>query len=232
MNQELLHKLTKLIVDEVVRRAAAEERRAQRPERVLVLLAAPVAYPKQLLQTLQTQFGTGYTLVSIPDASEIKDETMLFASTLGQSGLLARVTQAQTVILVAPRLELLRQIADGDDRDYVAYLMVRAVLWKKDVRLYLDFDPPRFLRNTFLEGVASSIETLRQMHVTVCPYYAGDEALHERAELITEADVAAAMQTKEKTIRCRSGAIITPAARDALNSSEVILRYEGEALCN
>ena len=29
-------------------------------------------------------------------------------------------------------------------------------------------------------------------------------------------------------IRCRSGAIITPAARDALAATDVILRYEGE----
>ena len=37
-----------------------------------------------------------------------------------------------------------------------------------------------------------------------------------------------AAKTESKTIRCRSGAIITPAARDALAATDVILRYEGE----
>lgn len=232
MDYELLHKLTELIVAEVVRRIALEERRQQHPEQVLVLLAAPVAYPKELVQTLQGRYGVGYSLLSFPEKSEIEDETMLFASKLSEADILEHVTQARTVILVSPRLELLRTIAAGDDSDFLSYLMVRSILWKKDVRLYLDFDPPRFRRNTFLEGVAASVETLRQMGVVICPYYEGDSGTPEGVELVTEADVVAAAATREKTICCRNGAIITPAARDALADSNVILRYEGEMLCN
>lgn len=215
-----------------MRRVALEESRQTHPERTLVLLCAPIAYQKELLQTLQAQFGAAYTMVGMQEGLSLQDTALLSASELGQAGLLARVTQAKTVILLAPRLELLRQIAVGDDRDFTAYLMIRAVLWKKDVRLYLDFDPPRFLRNTFLEGVASAIDTLRQMQVTICPYFEGDRPQDTQKQLVTEADVLEAAQTKEKTILCRSGAIITPAARDALQGREVIVRYEGETLCN
>ena len=230
MDTELLHKLIELIVAEVVRRVARLEREKQHPEQVLVLLAAPVAYPKELKALLKTQFGEGYTFLSFIPQSGVQDDGMLFADRLGQPELLKRITAAKTVILVGPHLELLGQIARGEDKDFLSYLIVRSVLWKKDVRLYLDFEPPRFKRNTFLEGVASSIETLRQMNVAVCPYYTGDAAAQIGATLITEADVLLAAQTKDKTIAAREGAIITPAARDALRTTDVAVQYEGETL--
>ena len=232
MNSELLHKLIELIVDEVVRRVARLERQKQHPEQVLVLLTAPVAYPKELMKLLHSQFGAGYTLVSFPEKSEVEEDGLLFASQLGEPELLARVTAAKTVILVGPRLELLDKIAHGEDGEFLSYLAVRSILWKKDVRLYLDFEPPQFRRNTFLEGVAASVETLRRMNVAVCPYYTGDAAEQIGMTLITEADVLAAADTKEKTIHARVGAIITPAARDALLTSGVAIAYEGETVCS
>lgn len=230
MNAELLHKLIETIVAEVVRRVTALERQRQHPEDVLVLLSAPVAYPEALQKLLTAQFGQGYTLVDFqPDGTQPE---ALRADALGQPRLLEMATQAKTVILVGPRLTLLGQIAAGEDGELLSYLAVRAILWKKDVRLYLDFQPPKFRRNTFLEGVAASLETLRQMNVTVSPYYTGDAAEQIGASLVTEADVLAAAQTPEKTIRCRVGAIITPAARDALQTADVTVQYEGETICS
>ena len=232
MNRELLHKLIEIIVAEVVRRVASLERQKQHPEQTLVLLAAPLAYPNELEKLLKAQFGEGYTPVSFLDQIELQDEHMLYVSQLGEQELLKRVTVAKTVILVGPRLELLEQVARGEDKDFLAYLLVRSILWKKDVRLYLDFDPPQFKRNTFLEGVASGIETLRQMQVTVCPYFRGEAAARKQSTLITEADVLSAAESPEKTIRAQVGAIITPAARDALLTSGVAVQYEGETICN
>ena len=232
MNRELLHKLIDAIVAEVVRRVALLERQRQHPEHVLVLMAAPLAYPEELKQLLKAQFGVGYTPVSFLDRNDLQDENMLFVSQLGESGLMEKITAAKTVVLVGPKLDLLGKIARGEDQDFLSYLMVRSILWKKDVRLYLDFDPPQFKRNTFLEGVASGIETLRQMQVTVCPYFRGEAAARKQSSLITEADVLAAAERHDKTIRAQIGAIITPAARDALLSSGVALQYEGETICN
>ena len=125
-------------------------------------------------------------------------------------------------------MELLQEIARGRDKELMAHLMVRSILWRKDVRLYLDFEPPRFRRNTFLEGVSSALDTLKDMGVTVSPYYTGDAARLIGESLVTEADVLAASQRPDKTIHCRVGAIITPAARDALAVHDVIVQYEGE----
>ena len=169
-----------------------------------------------VLTVTQYRYVIGKTLLEIP------------AGKLEPGGLLERVKEAKTVILVSPRLELLRRIASGDDGDPLSHLLVRAILWQKDVRVYLDYEPPRFRRNTFLADTAEAIDTLRQMAVTVCPYFAVAPQEPEGTDLVTEADVLDAAKTESKTIRCRSGAIITPAARDALAATDVILRYEGE----
>lgn len=193
-----------------------------------MLLADSVSFPEKLQQTLNEQFGVAYTPVSIPETNTFTDEALLCAGKLEPGGLLERVKEARTVILVSPRLELLRRIASGDDGDPLSHLLVRAILWQKDVRVYLDYEPPRFRRNTFLADTAEAIDTLRQMAVTVCPYFAVAPQEPEGTDLVTEADVLDAAKTESKTIRCRSGAIITPAARDALAATDVILRYEGE----
>lgn len=232
MDRTVRNKLIEAIVAEVVRRVAVLRRQEQHPEEVAVLIASPIAFPQELKTLLNTQFGEGYTPVSFTGKNESDDELTLDASALSEAELTARIAKAKTVILVAPRLELLRQIAEGRDDELLAYLVVRSVLWRKDVRLYVDFEPPKFRRNTFLEGVAASIETLRQMNVGVYPYYTGDAAKQIGAELVTEADVLAAAQRADKTIACRVGAIITPAARDALLTNEVTLDYKGEEPCS
>lgn len=232
MDRDLLHKLIEAIVAEVVRRVAEQERQKQHPEQVLVLLAAPVAYPSELKKLLTARYGCGYTPICFTEKCELEDDYVLYASKLSEKELLAKVTGAKTVILVGPRLELLSKIARGEDSEFLSYLLVRSILWKKDVQLYLDFEPPRFKRNTFLEGVSASIETLRQMDVAVCPYYTADAAAQLGASLITEADVLNAAQSKEKTIRARVGAIITPAARDALLTAGVTVQYEGGTVCS
>ena len=226
MNQELLHKFIEAIVAEVVRRAAELERQQQHPEHVLVLVAAPTAYPEELKSLLKTQFGVGYTPLCFRENCELPHA--LYAEQMSQAQILEQITKAKTVILIAPRLEQLQEIADGRDQDFLSYLVIRSVLWRKDVRLYLDFEPPKFKRNTFLEGVSSALDTLKDMGVTVSPYYTGDAARIIGESLVTEADVLAASQRPDKTIHCRVGAIITPAARDALAVHDVIVQYEGE----
>ena len=82
MDRAQLYKLTELIVAEVVRRIAQEERRRQHPEQVLVLLADSVSFPEKLQQTLNEQFGVAYTPVSIPETNTFADEALLYAGKL------------------------------------------------------------------------------------------------------------------------------------------------------
>lgn len=230
MRNGQLQKLIEAIVAEVARRVAEAQRQEQHPEQVLLLLPGPIAYAKELRELLHTQFGEGYTPLSFSEDCPLPH--CIYAGQMSPTELLQQVTQAKTVILVAPPLELLQKISEGQDKELLSHLMVRSILWRKDVRLYLDFEPPRFRRNTFLEGVASAIDTLHDMGVMVHPYYTGDAAKVMGESLVTEADVLAASNHPDKTISCRAGAIITPAARDALAVCDVTIHYEGECLCN
>lgn len=225
MDKAYLHKLIELIVEEVTRRVKALQRQQEHPEDVVVLLPEPLAYPQRLQAHLQKQFGMGYTPVELAGSTGLCMDYLLNAEQLGTAGLYDVLGKAKTVVLASPSIALLSKIAAGDDSDTVSRLVTRAILWKKDVRLLLDFTPPQFLRNTFFEGVASSIETLRSMNVQVETYDTGQATAQVCRELITEQDVLQAAQTEEMTLRCKVGAIITPSARDAIAATGVILKY-------
>lgn len=225
MDNTQLHKLVTLIVDEVIRRVKLLQRQEQHPEEVLVLLTGPVTCPERMTAYLQERYGVGYTPVCFVRPPGITEENLLDATELPQSALLDMVSAARTVILAAPDVALLEKVASGDDGRTVPKLMIRSVLWQKDVRLLLDFEPPRFLRNTFLEGVASSIATLRSMGVQVEYYDTGQRSAQPRLELVTEQDVLAAAEREDKTLLCAMHAIVTPSARDAVSATGVILKY-------
>ena len=91
------------------------------------------------------------------------------------------------------------------------------------MELRLDFDPPRFHRNSLLGQVADALETLASMNVETVNYHRVQQ--HERLTLVTEKAVRQAARTVDKTVWCSAGAIITPSARDALNETGVRLRY-------
>ena len=137
--------------------------------------------------------------------------------------LLALASQAETVALAAPSVALLREIAAGEDGTDLAFLVIRAILWGKKVELLLDFDPPRFHRNSLLGQVADALETLASMNVETVNYHRVQQ--YERLTLVTEEAVRQAARTVDKTVWCSAGAIITPSARDALNETGVRLRY-------
>lgn len=225
MDRAYLQKLIALIVEEVVRRAREQLRQEQHPEDLLLLLPEPVAYPASLRDYLTGRFGESFTPVCFSQQPELKLTGTLQAEDLGEQGLFRCLSRARRVMLVSPGMALLGQIAAGDDRDLTAKLMIRSILWQKEVHILLDYAPPRFQRNTFLASMADTIATLRQMQVQVEHYDTGQAAPQPRRELITEQDVRQAAQQKDKTIRCRVGAIITPSARDAIAETGVILDY-------
>lgn len=224
MDKTQIHNLVELIVAEVIRRVEAQARLEQHPEDVAVLLAGKPTCPEKLQAWLAGRYGEGYsTIVFHQNAPPWKHA--ICADSLNRTQIMDMLGTAKTVILAAPELELLRRIAAGDDTDPVSAYIVRAILWKKEVRLLLDFEPPQFMRNTFFAGVAESIGTLKSLHVAVDYYDTGQQAAPVRRDFITEQDVLLAAQSPEKLILCAMGAIVTPSAKDAIAQTGVILSY-------
>lgn len=208
-------------MQEVVRRIEAELLKQQHPEQVAVLVGTRPASPDRLEQWLQSRYGQAYTELSFGEPSKPPDR-LTVTEVIGK---------ARQVILAASDITQLRRIAAADDTDPVSGAVVRALLWKKEITILLDYEPPRFRRNTFYETVADALETLQSMGVRV-EYYEAFAHRQPGKDLITEADVIEAAQTEDKTIACVYGAIITPSAQDAIRETGVLLCYEGGSKCS
>lgn len=224
MDKTQIHNLVELIVAEVIRRVEEEQRKEQHPEDVVVIVAGKPTCPEKLEKWLSDRYGVGYSTIFFQQNAPPWKHA-ISASSLSPEQINDSIGTAKKVILASPELSLLRQIAAGDDTDPVSKVLVRAILWKKEVRLLLDFEPPQFKRNTFFAGVADAIETLKSLQVSVDYYDTGQQAAAERKDFITEQDVLDAAERPEKLILCAIGAIITPSAKDAISQTGVILSY-------
>lgn len=218
----MIHNLVEQIVQEVVRRVEAELLRQQHPEKVAVLVGTRPTGPERMEEWLQSRYGQAYTSLRFGEPPKPPPDRLTVSEAIGT---------AREVILASPDIEQLRKIANGDDNDPVSAAIVRALLWKKKITILLDYEPPRFRRNTFFETIAGALETLQGMGVSV-EYYDAFEREPQGTDLVTEADVLAAAQTEDKTILCVYGAIITPSAQDAIRETGVLLEYKGGSECS
>lgn len=219
MDREQLHKLIEEVTGEVELRLERKQGGKRRCKERVVLLPAPAAFPKELQECLLRRCSGGWTTVDFTGGGDVPPEQ------LSRQHLQELVSQAELVALAAPPITLLREIAAGEDGTDLAYLVIRAILWGKKVELLLDFDPPRFHRNSFLGQVAEAVDTLRSMGVEIVNYRLSrpQQAL---LDLVTEEAVRQAAKTRDKTLWCESSAIITPSARDAIRELGVEIRYE------
>lgn len=218
----MIHNLVEQIVQEVVRRVEAELLREQHPEKLAVLVGTRPTSPERMEEWLQSRYGPAYTVLRFGEPPKKPPDRLEITEAVGA---------AKEIILASPDIEQLRKIANGDDTDPLSGAIVRALLWKKKVTILLDYEPPRFRRNTFYETIAGALETLQSMGVSV-EYYEAFEKEAVGKDLVTEADVLAAAETEEKTILCVYGAIITPSAQDAIRETGVLLDYKGGSECS
>jgi len=133
---------------------------------------------------------------------------------------LRALREASEVVLVAPSISLLCAAASGDDCCFEAQLVQKALLDGKKVTVLLDFQPPQFKRGTLFEKVVDAVSALRDM---------GAEAVYLGAKpdegyaLITESEVNAAAARGLMRLQCATGAIVTPAARDAAKDKGIAI---------
>jgi len=129
--------------------------------------------------------------------------------------LMASLKQYADIILYAPPLWMLRNIAAGDDRGFMEQVFMRALLWEKKTKLLLDYEKPRFRRGTFYEGIADALGIIEEMGAEVrsLPLSVGKPEGH--LPLVTETEVTDAHREGRERIKCAEGAIVTPLAWDA-----------------
>lgn len=199
------------IVQEVLSRLITAEKLKEAG--TLAIVSSHVAAPQIAIELLKKSFA-GIRVAVLQSGLNGTGIQRLSPEELLETNLLSLAAGCENLVLVAPPLWLLDNIANGRDSGFVEYLALRSILWGKKVHILLDFEIPGFKRNKFLEKLSDTTSVLADMGVRFMHYgcfnHAGDETL----SLVTEKEVAEAYRQNRDGIACAKGAIVTPAARD------------------
>lgn len=132
-----------------------------------------------------------------------------------QQQLMEALRGCAKVLLISPPLWMLKNIAQGDDREFFGQAFMRALLWNKDVTVLLDFEKPGFKRGTYFEGLRDALGAIEGMGAKIVSLKLSAGKPEGQLSLVTESEIADANSQGKKRVRCAPGAIITPLAWDA-----------------
>jgi len=189
----------------------------------VVLIPAFVPSPSKAFEFIQQKLGEDAELVTfnglelnLPNFNVKKIST-----NEEKSKLMERLVMAKTIVLLTPSVGMLKSIGQGNDEGFVEGAILRSILWGREVKVVLDFEPPKFRRGSFFENIVLSIDALTSMGIKVLMYKIAGESAEKKVSLITEVEVIDAYNAGRKTISSENDAIITPLARDKANELKI-----------
>ena len=224
MDRILMNEIIENIVAEVVRRVRLAQRKLSSPEETVVLTASPVAFPERLTAWLDERYCDRYVVIHLGPGSPWENADALSGAELGEDNLTKRLYKAKRVLLACPTVTLLRSIGAGEDSSDAARLFTKAVLWQKQTAVLLDYEPPRFHRNSFIGSLSDALDALRDSGVEIANYCTPEMDGNTLETLVTEETVQKA-HAAGKPVYLAQKAIITPAARDAAKALGVAIEY-------
>ncbi len=221
MNGEQTRALINRIVQEVLYRVDMAEPKDEFVSGTTVLVTTHVPSKRSAIDEIKRHF-TDISYVRFGGAGfDSVVETVVDADDTGEDAVMDMAASSECIVLLAPKLGLMERIAMGDDSGFVEQVVIRSLLWGRRVAVLLDFAPPRFKRNTFFEKVATTAQTLEDMGAVILTYKCASKEGAEGLSLVTEGDVTAAVRSGKTEIRCATGAIVTPAAKDAAREANI-----------
>ncbi len=208
--------LVRSIVDKVLNRIERERPRDEHVVGTLALFTTYVPSPKTANETLVALYGEDIECALSEDADfePFGFESMHIEDKEDERLLLQKAASKGRIVLVTPKINLLKRIADGDDDGFIEHVMLRSLLWGRKVCILLDFDTPKFKRGTFFEKIGSVIDSLTSMGIQVAQYHCAGEKEVATLTLVTENEIEQARRQGKHSVACASGAIITPLARE------------------
>ena len=208
-----MEQLVRRIAEEIMSRLKEAEPRDEKAEGTLALVTSHVASPKSAKTALEAKYGSKVTGVSFGEAYTAPGIPCARYEDIGADGVLARAAESANIVLVTPKIVLLSNIAAGNDEGFVEHVVTRSLLWGRNVSVLLDFETPRFKRNTFYEKLGDVLGVLREMGMQTLGYRVSGAEQREGLGLVTEREVIAAWKTGRE-ILCDAKAIVTPSAKD------------------
>ena len=129
----------------------------------LVLVTCAFASRKITTELLEEEYGDDLQYLVFDDELVFPDRHVVHISSLNPQILLNKLSLADRIVLLAPRISTLTNLARGNDSGLLEQLVLKALLWGIDVCVWLDFKPMKFKRNTFYARVLDAIDALVDM---------------------------------------------------------------------
>ena len=188
-----------------------------------VLVPGFVPAPERALGALSAQYGKRAQLVFLSDAVFSAEETASCRLDWAtqKNELVELLVHAEHAVLLAPNTALLARMGTGDNAEDFSEALVRRILWGKAVDVLLDFEPPKFRRDTYFARLAEAIDQLTSMGFRFFTYQPCEGTSSGVLALVTEREVVEAKQNGRKTIVCAAGAIVTPLAVDTAKELQI-----------
>lgn len=221
LNAESLEKIIRQVAEEVLKQIAEEDASGKGVLAVFPGYVFDAAGIKKHLNARKKEV----TCALLNEAEFTGEGCAAFrVETAGDKKKLAAGLQSyEEVVLVTPPLWLLKALAQGDDTVYEAMLILRPLLWEKDVTVLLDFEAPRFKRSTAYADIAETISALESMGLRIESLGRKKAVKEEEKDLVTAEDVREAAKNGTMRVKAKKGAIVTQLAQDAAKETGVTI---------
>ena len=221
-----IDELINSVIDRVLSKLERDIPQNEEVKGTLAIITTYVPSPQSALKAIAREYGEdvecalldgadfdayGFTKTRVYDAE-------------GQNQLVQVAAEKGRIVLVTPKISLLERIAQGDDGGIVEYIVLRALLWGRRISLLLDFEKPRFKRNTFFEKIGEILDSLTVMGIETTAYSCSHEKERIQHTLVTEREILDASSRGETALLLCPGAIVTPLARE--KASELHIRLD------
>jgi len=214
------------IAEEVMRRLEQQAEPAEETATTLVVLASQTVGDKAAMAALREKFSGRLIFAAMGREFDAADSATEMVEDGGIKNLLGLAAESGDVVLMAPGIHQLENIAYGQEGGAAEEVLLRSILWGKRTHVLLDFTPPRFKRGTFYAKIGDALDALTDMGVSVFTY----SCLPQKPDvwtLVTENDVVSASSDGKTKITCVRGAIITPSARDKARELNIKIDWQG-----
>ena len=186
---------------------------------VLCFLTQPFAYPKLVIDTIKDIYDSDAVFVNFGTEN-------YGVNALTANGNEERLTQmaadCERIVLLAPAASSLIRLSRGESVCLAEKLVLRSLLWEKDIHIWLDFKPKKMHKSQFFGDIAESLRLLIDMGVII-----SEELwkIHEYKKEQKPFDFIGeyeAVNFKQSTdIVCTQDVVITPLAKDIIRERNI-----------
>lgn len=196
---------------------------------VIVITSAHVPDAGAVRAYLDTRFGR-YTLVGMKKQETSIGQAALTLDEETEAQVAGQVEECATLVLAAPRVCQLENIANNIDREPLEYVTTGALMQGKEILVLLDINPHERKNSAFLLRMEQVIRQLRDMGIVViesmsAPPSGGRDESGARG-LLSEADVLAAKRRNETELWVAKDTIITPLAWDTAREQGISIQVK------